>query len=43
MLLANASTGNGQVNGVGYGDAASEELNYLLYDVGRVSNGIEVG
>lgn len=36
VLLANASTGNGQVNGVGYGDAATAELNYLLYDVPRV-------
>lgn len=36
ILLANASTGNAQVNGVSYGDAAREELNYLLYDVPRV-------
>ncbi|WVQ84742.1 hypothetical protein IAT38_006899 [Cryptococcus sp. DSM 104549] len=39
ILLANASTGNAQVNGVGYGDAATAELNYLLYDVPRTSNG----
>jgi hypothetical protein len=37
VLLANASTGNAQVNGVGYGDAATAQLNYLLYDVPRVS------
>lgn len=36
ILLANASTGNAQVNGVSYGDAAREELNYLLYDVPKV-------
>ncbi|AFR94210.1 hypothetical protein C343_02279 [Cryptococcus neoformans C23] len=39
ILLANASTGNAQVNGVSYGDAAREELNYLLYDVPRTSAG----
>lgn len=37
VLLANASTNNQQVNGIGYGDAAREQLNYLLYDVPRVS------
>lgn len=36
ILLANASTGNAQVNGVSYNDAAREELNYLLYDVPKV-------
>ena len=36
ILLANASTGNAQVDGVGYGDAAAAELDYLLYDVPRV-------
>ncbi|KAE8538351.1 hypothetical protein D1P53_004703 [Cryptococcus gattii VGV] len=39
ILLANASTGNAQVNGVSYGDAAREELNYLLYDVPKTSAG----
>ncbi|GFZ50987.1 hypothetical protein JCM24511_08745 [Saitozyma sp. JCM 24511] len=37
VLLANLTTGDAQVNGVGYGDAATQELNYLLYDVPRVS------
>ena len=36
VLIANASTGNAQVNGVGYGDAATAELHYLLYDVPKV-------
>ena len=36
VLLANASTGNAQVNGVGYGDAATAELAYMLNDVPRV-------
>ncbi|WWC91904.1 uncharacterized protein L201_006853 [Kwoniella dendrophila CBS 6074] len=39
VLLANASTNDQQVNGVGYGDAATAELNYLLYDVPRTSSG----
>ncbi|KIR39082.1 hypothetical protein I307_01801 [Cryptococcus deuterogattii 99/473] len=39
ILLANASTGNAQVNGVSYSDAAREELNYLLYDVPKTSAG----
>ena len=37
VLLANVSTGNAEVNGVGYGYAATEELSYLLYDAPRVS------
>jgi hypothetical protein len=37
VLMANASTNNGQVNGEGYGDAATQQLRYLLYDVPRVS------
>lgn len=37
VLLANASMGNTPVKGVGYGDAATGQLNYLLYDVPRVS------
>ncbi|WRT70037.1 uncharacterized protein IL334_007031 [Kwoniella shivajii] len=39
ILLANASTNNQQVKGVGYGDAATAELDYLLYDVPRTSSG----
>ncbi|ORX39444.1 Six-hairpin glycosidase-like protein [Kockovaella imperatae] len=39
VLLANVSTHNEQVNGIGYGDAAREELDYLLYDVPRTSSG----
>ncbi|ODN79264.1 hypothetical protein L202_03278 [Cryptococcus amylolentus CBS 6039] len=39
ILLANASTSDAQVNGVGYGEAAEAELNYLLYDVPRTSSG----
>jgi len=39
ILLANASTGDAQINGVGYGTAASEEIDYLLYDVPRTSSG----
>ncbi|RSH91425.1 hypothetical protein EHS25_009724 [Saitozyma podzolica] len=35
VLLANLTTGDAQVNGVGYGEAATQELNYLLYDVPR--------
>lgn len=38
VLLANASTGNATVNGLAYGLAAQQELNYLLYDVPRVSS-----
>jgi hypothetical protein len=37
VLLANLTTGDAQVNGVGYGEAATQELSYLLYDVPRVS------
>jgi hypothetical protein len=37
VMLAGASTGNAQVNGLGYGDAATSEINYLLYNVPRVS------
>ena len=37
VLLANASTNNAEVKSVGYGTAAEEELNYLLYSVPRVS------
>lgn len=40
VLLANASTNNAQVAGVGYGEAATAQLNYLLYDVPRVSTAI---
>lgn len=40
ILLANASTGNALVNGVGYGDAARMELAYLLYNVPRVSGSL---
>ena len=36
VMLADASTGNQQIKGVGYGDAATSELNYLLYDVPKV-------
>ncbi|TYJ51419.1 hypothetical protein B9479_008006, partial [Cryptococcus floricola] len=41
ILLANASTegADAQVDGVGYGEAAEAELNYLLYDVPRTSSG----
>ncbi|WVQ75720.1 hypothetical protein IAR50_005350 [Cryptococcus sp. DSM 104548] len=39
VLLANASSGDAQVDGVGYGEAAEAELNYLLYDVPRTSAG----
>ncbi|WWC72204.1 uncharacterized protein I206_106164 [Kwoniella pini CBS 10737] len=39
VLLADQTTNNQQVNGVGYGDAADAELNYLLYDVPRTSSG----
>ncbi|ODN76408.1 hypothetical protein L198_08092 [Cryptococcus wingfieldii CBS 7118] len=39
ILLANASTLDAQVNGVGYSEAAEAELNYLLYDVPRTSSG----
>nr|ODN86755.1 hypothetical protein L203_04005 [Cryptococcus depauperatus CBS 7841] len=39
ILLANASTGNQQVKGIGYGDAATAQLNYLLYDVPRTTSG----
>ncbi|WVR09593.1 hypothetical protein IAU60_006664 [Kwoniella sp. DSM 27419] len=39
ILLANASTNNQQINGVGYGDAATAELNYLLHTVPRAPNG----
>lgn len=41
VLLANASTNNGEVDGARYGDAAEEQLRYLLYDVPRVS--VELG
>jgi hypothetical protein len=37
ILLANASTNNAEVNGIGYGDAATDEINYLLDNVPRVS------
>ena len=37
VLMANASTNNGEVDGERYGDAAQEQLRYLLYDVPRVS------
>ena len=37
ILLVNRSTSNAQVSGVGFGDAATSELEYLLYDVPRVS------
>jgi len=43
VLLANASTGNGEVNGVGYGDAARDELEYLLNDVPKVSQTHPIG
>ena len=36
VLLANASTNDAQVNGSGYGQAATAQLNYLLYNVPRV-------
>ncbi|EIW72178.1 hypothetical protein M231_01851 [Tremella mesenterica] len=39
VLLANVSSGNAQVKGVGYGTAAEEELNYLLNDVPKSSSG----
>nr|WVH01936.1 glycosyl hydrolase family protein [Naematelia aurantialba] len=39
ILLANWSTDNALWNNVGYGDAATAELNYLLYDVPRSSEG----
>ena len=38
VLIANYTSGNAQVKGVGYGDAATSELNYLLYDAPRVSS-----
>lgn len=38
VMLANASTGNAVVNGLSYGDAVEQELDYLLYDVPRVSH-----
>lgn len=41
VMLANHSTGNAEVNGLRYGDAVEQELNYLLYDVPRVSLGLE--
>ena len=37
VLMTNQSTDNAQVKGIGYGTAATEELQYLLYDVPRVS------
>jgi hypothetical protein len=37
-MLAGASTGNAQVNGIGYDDAATAEIDYLLNDVPRVSH-----
>lgn len=37
ILLASAATNNAQVAGVGYGDAAGMEANWLLYNVPRVS------
>ena len=37
VLLANITTNNEKVKDTGYGDAAKAELNYLLYDVPRVS------
>ncbi|WVF67288.1 hypothetical protein IAT40_002038 [Kwoniella sp. CBS 6097] len=39
ILIANATTKNEQVNGVGYGDAATAELNYLLHSVPKAPNG----
>ncbi|ORY31626.1 hypothetical protein BCR39DRAFT_525995 [Naematelia encephala] len=39
ILLANWSTNNALWNNVGYGDAATMELNYLLYDVPRSAQG----
>ncbi|WVQ94887.1 hypothetical protein IAU59_001972 [Kwoniella sp. CBS 9459] len=39
VLLANATTDNAQVNEVGYGDAATAELNYLLHSVPKAPNG----
>lgn len=36
VMLANVSTSNAQVNGIGYAQAATDELNYLLYNVPRV-------
>ncbi|WWC95187.1 hypothetical protein V866_002042 [Kwoniella sp. B9012] len=39
VLLANASTDNEVVNGIGYGDAATSQLNHLLYNVPRTSSG----
>ncbi|KAL7423979.1 hypothetical protein Q5752_001564 [Cryptotrichosporon argae] len=39
MLLADAASGGAQWNGISYGTAATDELNYLLYDVPRASNG----
>ena len=37
VLMANASTNNGEVDGERYGDAAEQQLRYILYDVPRVS------
>jgi hypothetical protein len=37
VLMANASTQGGVVNGVSYGQAAEMQTNYLLYGVPRVS------
>ncbi|WVW86366.1 hypothetical protein I302_108410 [Kwoniella bestiolae CBS 10118] len=39
VLLANATTNNEQVKGIGYGDAATSQLNHLLYNVPRTSSG----
>ncbi|WVQ66675.1 uncharacterized protein L199_004863 [Kwoniella botswanensis] len=39
VLLANVSTDNEVVNGIGYGDAATSQLNHLLYNVPRTSSG----
>ncbi|OCF43696.1 hypothetical protein I317_02448 [Kwoniella heveanensis CBS 569] len=39
VLIANATTNNQQVNGVGYGAAATAELNYLLNSVPKAPNG----
>lgn len=39
VILSNFSTSDAQVNGEGYGAAATAQLDYLLYDVPRGPNG----